>query len=229
MLESLKQEVCEINLALVDEGLVTQTWGNASAIDRVAGLVAIKPSGVDYDELVPEKIVLVDLEGRVREGDLKPSVDTPAHLALYRAFHGIGAVVHTHSHFATCFAQARRPIPCLGTTHADYFNGEIPVTPPLSRDEVVDSYEKHIGEAIVRMLVGSDPMACPAVLTAGHAPFVWGHSPWKAVENAAVLEEIARMALHTLQINPQAEPLEGYLLGKHFLRKHGRDAYYGQR
>jgi L-ribulose-5-phosphate 4-epimerase len=229
MLESLKSEVCDMNLALVEEGLVTQTWGNASAIDRTQGIVAIKPSGVHYGELTPEHIVMVDLDGVVVEGTLKPSVDLPAHLVLYRAFPQIGAVVHTHSHFATCFAQARRPIPCLGTTHADYFYGEVPVTAALTAEEVADGYEQHIGDLIVRCIAGLDPMAVPGVLCAGHAPFVWGHGLTQAVENAAVLEELARMAFHTLLINPAAAPLEPHLLDKHFLRKHGQGAYYGQK
>jgi len=229
MLEFLKAEVCDMNLALVEEGLVTQTWGNASAIDRDAGLVAIKPSGVPYGEMIPEQIVLVDLNGAVVEGDLKPSVDLPAHLALYASFPEVNGVVHTHSHFATCFAQARRPIPCLGTTHADYFYGEVPVTDALTAEEVADGYEKHIGGVIVRRFAELDPMAVPGVLCAGHAPFVWGRDLLKAVENAAVLEELARMAFHTLAINPGAAPLEPYLLDKHFLRKHGKGAYYGQK
>jgi L-ribulose-5-phosphate 4-epimerase len=191
--------------------------------------VAIKPSGVPYDEMTPEKIVLVDLDGAVVEGDLKPSVDLPAHLVLYKSFPHIGAVVHTHSHFATCFAQARRPIPCLGTTHADYFHGEVPVTDALTADEVADGYEKHIGDVIVRCIAGREPMAFPGVLCAGHAPFVWGRGLLQAVENAAVLEELARMAFHTLLINPAAASLEPYLLDKHFLRKHGQGAYYGQK
>ncbi len=229
MLESLRTDVCDMNLALVEEGLVTQTWGNASAIDRTAGLVAIKPSGVPYAEMIPEQIVIVDLNGMVVEGDLKPSVDLPAHLVLYKTFPDVGAVVHTHSHFATCFAQARRPIPCLGTTHADYFYGEVPVTDALTAEEVADGYEKHIGDVIVRRFAGCDPMAFPGVLCAGHAPFVWGRGLFQAVENAAVLEELARMAFHTLLINPAAAPLEPYLLDKHFLRKHGKGAYYGQK
>ncbi len=229
MLELLKTEVCDMNLALVEEGLVTQTWGNASAIDRAKNIVAIKPSGVPYAELTPEQIVLVDLDGKGIEGDLKPSVDLPAHLVLYKAFAAVGAVVHTHSHFAACFAQARRPIPCLGTTHADYFYGEVPVTEALTAGEVAGGYERHIGEVIVRRLAGMDPMAVPGVLCAGHAPFVWGRDLMQAVENAAVLEELARMAFHTLLINPAAAPLEPYLLDKHFLRKHGKGAYYGQK
>ncbi len=228
MLKKLKKEICRINLALVRRGLVLQTWGNASGINRKRGLVVIKPSGVDYETMAPELMVVVDLEGRVIEGELKPSVDTPTHLVLYKAFPGIGGIVHTHSHCATCWAQARRAIPCLGTTHADYFHGEIPITEPLTEAEVAEDYERNIGEVIVRRFAGVDPMAHPAVLAAGHANFAWGGTPAKALENAEVLEEVARMAWHTLSINPDAPPLESYLLDKHFLRKHGKDAYYGQ-
>lgn len=229
MLEELKNEVCEVNLMLVEEGLVTQTWGNASAIDRASGLVAIKPSGIPYDELAPEHVVLVNLEGAVVEGGLKPSVDTPAHLELYKAFPGIGAVVHTHSHYATSFAQARKPIPCFGTTHADYFFGEVPVTGALTPEEVEKDYERNIGLLIIRRFNGMDPLDCPGVLTAGHAPFVWGKHLHHALENAVVLEELARMAFHTTLMNPDAAPLEPHLLSKHFLRKHGKGAYYGQK
>lgn len=228
MLDALKHEVWEVNLALVREGLVLQTWGNASGIDRMRGLVIIKPSGVPYDRMAPEHMAVVDLSGRVVEGDLKPSVDTPVHLALYEAFPEIGGIVHSHSHYATCFAQARRAIPCLGTTHADYFFGEVPLTGPLNPEEVVEDYERNIGRAIVKRLAGLDPLAFPGVLAAGHAPFTWGKSPRIALENALVMEEIARMALHTLIINPEAPSLEHYLLDKHFLRKHGQNAYYGQ-
>ena len=229
MIEALKAQVCEANLALVRDGLVLRTWGNASGIDRDQGLVAIKPSGVDYASLTPDKIAVVDLDGNPVGKGLKPSVDTAAHLALYRAFPRVGGIVHTHSHHATCWAQARRPIPCFGTTHADYFHGEVFVTAPLTEAEVTDAYERHIGEAIVRRYAGIDPMAHPAVLAAGHAPFAWGETVDAAVENAFVLEEVARMALHTLTLRPEAAPLEPYLLDKHFLRKHGADAYYGQR
>ena len=228
MLDTLKHEVWDVNLALVREGLVLQTWGNASGIDRARGLVIIKPSGVPYDRMAPEHMAIVDLSGHVVEGDLKPSVDTPAHLALYEAFPEIGGIVHSHSHYATCFAQARKPIPCFGTTHADYFYGEVPLTDSLSAGEVAGDYEYNIGRAIIRRFAGLDPLAYPGALAAGHAPFAWGRSPKKALENAVVLEEIAKMALHTLTINPEAETLEHYLLDKHFLRKHGQAAYYGQ-
>lgn len=228
MLESLKQDVCEANLALKQRGLVFATWGNASAIDRGAGRVVIKPSGVPYDEMRPEHMVVTDLSGAVVEGALKPSVDLATHLALYEAFAGIGGVVHTHSHHATCFAQACRPIPCFGTTHADHFYGEVPVTDELTEDEVATEYERHIGAVIVRRFKDIDPLQCPAVLAANHAPFTWGETVAKAVESADVLEEVARMALHTMQLSPSQPPIEQYLLDKHFLRKHGAQAYYGQ-
>ena len=228
MVESLKVAVCEANLALVRGGLVLMTWGNASGIDRERGLVVIKPSGVAYDAMRPEDMVVVDREGQVAEGACKPSVDTPSHLALYRAWPGIGGVVHTHSHYATCWAQACRPIPCLGTTHADFAYGEVPVTDSLSQAEVAEEYERHIGEVIVRRYAGLDPMQFPGVLAANHGPFAWGATVEKAVENALVLEEVARMALHTLMLAPEQGAIPEYLLDKHFLRKHGVGAYYGQ-
>ncbi len=229
MLEALRERVCAVNLALKRSGLVTQTWGNASAVDRESGLVCIKPSGIDYASLQPEHIVVTDFSGEVMAGALRPSVDLPSHLALYKFFPQIGGVVHTHSHYATCFAQARREIPCLGTTHADYFNGSVPLVNPPEAKEVSEGYEYNTGMAIVRRFSESDPMQCPAALLAGHGPFTWGISPEQALENAEVLEELARMALHTLLLNPAAPCLEGYLLGKHFARKHGAQAYYGQR
>jgi L-ribulose-5-phosphate 4-epimerase len=229
MLDKLKKEVCEANLTLVREGLVVQTWGNVSGIDRERGLIVIKPSGVSYDRMRPKHMVVVNLQGEVIEGDLKPSVDTPTHCILYRAFQAVGGVVHTHSHFATCFAQARWPIPCFGTTHADYFYGEVPLTDPLTKKEVSDRYEENIGKVIVRRYRKLDPMQHPAALVAGHGPFVWGKDSAHAIENALVLEEVARMALHTLSLNADASALEAYLLDKHFLRKHGKNAYYGQR
>lgn len=229
MLEELKQRVWTVNLGLKQAGLVTQTWGNASAIDRGRGLVCIKPSGITYDRMAPEDIVVVDLSGTVVEGTLNPSVDLPSHLALYEAFPEIGGVVHTHSHHATCFAQARLEIPCLGTTHADYFNGSVPLASPPSRVEVAEAYEYNSGMCIVRRLTGIPPLACPAALVAGHGPFTWGATVEKALENAEVLEELAAMAMHTLMLNSAAPPLEEYLLEKHFQRKHGSHAYYGQR
>jgi L-ribulose-5-phosphate 4-epimerase len=228
MLDQLKADVLAANLALVREGLVLMTWGNASAIDRETGHVVIKPSGVAYDVMTPDDMAVVDLDGSAVEGKLKPSVDTPTHLALYRAFPEIGGVVHTHSHYATCWAQACWPIPCLGTTHADYFNGEIPVTDAMNAEEVGDNYEAHIGEVVIRCFHDRDPMQCPAVLVANHAPFVWGKDVASAVETAFVLEEVARMALHTVALSPEQSAIPGHLLDKHFSRKHGASAYYGQ-
>ena len=228
MLEALKQEVLEANLALVENGLVLGTWGNASAIDREQGLVVIKPSGVSYDGMRADQMVVVDLDGNRVEGDLNPSSDTPTHVVLFREFPEIGGVVHTHSHYATCWAQASRGIPCFGTTHADYFYGEVPVTATMSEAEVAGGYEHNTGQVIVRRFEGLDPMQFPGVLVAQHAPFAWGKTAAKAVDNAVVLEEVARMALHTLQLSPQQPPIADYLLDKHFLRKHGAKAYYGQ-
>jgi len=228
MLDQLKADVLAANLALVQQGLVLMTWGNASAIDRATGRVVIKPSGVAYEAMQVEDMAVVDLDGNQVEGKLKPSVDTPTHLALYRAFPDIGGVVHTHSHCATCWAQACRPIPCFGTTHADYFNGEIPVTDAMTAEEVGEDYEAHIGDVIIRCFRERDPMHCPAVLVANHAPFTWGNDVATAVETAYVLEEAARMALHTLALSPDQPAIDAHLLDKHFLRKHGNAAYYGQ-
>lgn len=229
MLEKLKAEVCEANLALVRHGLVTLTWGNVSGFDRDAGLVAIKPSGVDYDKLAPEHIVIVDLDGKTVEGDLRPSSDTPTHVLLYRHFEGVGGITHTHSAHATMFAQARREIPCLGTTHADHFMGPVPVTRPLSRGEVEADYEGKTGQVILDRFAHLKPLEMPAVLVAGHAPFVWGRSPAESVKNAVALEAVAHMALGTLQIKADALLLEDYVLSKHYQRKHGPQAYYGQK
>jgi L-ribulose-5-phosphate 4-epimerase len=229
MLKSLKQQVCAANRDLVATGLVTLTWGNVSGIDRERGLVAIKPSGVPYADLQPQQIVVVDLDGRVVEGDLKPSSDTPTHVALYRAFANIGGVVHTHSRHATIFAQARREIPCLGTTHADHFYGPVPVARPLTEGEVAEDYEGRTGTVIIERFAGLDPDAMPAVLVAGHAPFTWGGSVAKAVENAVALEAVAAMALGTWSIDPAALELEPWVLEKHYQRKHGAGAYYGQK
>ena len=228
MLDSLKEHVCAANLDLVRRGLVFATWGNASGIERDTGYVVIKPSGVHYDTMRPEDMVVTDLEGDILEGTLRPSVDLPAHLALYNAFPELGGIAHTHSHYATSWAQARKPIPCFGTTHADYFYGEVPLADALTEAEVAADYERHIGEAALRCLAGRNPLHFPGVLMAGHAPFAWGRTPAQAVESAAILEKIARMALDTLRINPGAQPIEHYLLDKHFLRKHGEKAYYGQ-
>ncbi|NUM53084.1 MAG: L-ribulose-5-phosphate 4-epimerase AraD [Candidatus Hydrogenedentes bacterium] len=224
----LKKSVCDANLDLVFHGLVKLTFGNASAIDREAGRVVIKPSGLAYEKMKPRDMVVVNLAGEVVEGGLKPSVDLPTHLALYEAFPSIGGIAHSHSHYATCWAQACRPIPCLGTTHADYFYGEIPVTEPLSKDDVGEDYERAIGASIVRAFADRDALECPGVLVANHAPFAWGETVGKAVENARVLEEIAHLALHTLALNPSQTDIAAHLLDKHFFRKHGDTAYYGQ-
>ncbi|HYO81947.1 MAG TPA: L-ribulose-5-phosphate 4-epimerase [Bryobacteraceae bacterium] len=228
MLESLREEVFEANLELVRRGLVLYTFGNGSGIDRASGLVIIKPSGVDYDSLRPADLVITDLNGTVVEGTLRPSSDLPTHLVLYRKFGGIGGVVHTHSRAATAWAQAKRGIPCFGTTHADYFYGEIPVTNDLMSGEILTAYEENTGHAIVRRFASLDPLSVPGVLVANHAPFAWGRTATEAAFNAVVLEEVATLALQTLQVNPQATPASSDLLNKHFLRKHGATAYYGQ-
>lgn len=231
-LDRLRAEVCVANLELVRRGLVILTWGNVSGIDRELGIAAIKPSGVSYDDLTPEKIVLVRLDdGSVVDGSLKPSSDTPTHLELYRRFPAIGGVCHTHSTHATAFAQAGRPLPCLGTTHADYFYGAVPVTRKLNREEIAADYERNTGVAIAE-LWRDDPaqaMQVPAALAAGHGPFTWGKSAAHAVENAIVLEEVARMALATASLVSPPPVLDRALLDKHFLRKHGTGAYYGQK
>lgn len=231
MLEKLKQEVLEANLDLPKHGLVTFTWGNVSGIDREEGLVVIKPSGVPYDELKAEHLVVVDLEGNIVEGNLRPSSDTPTHLALYKAFETIGGIVHTHSPWATSWAQAGRAIPPLGTTHADYFYGEIPCTRPLTQMEINQAYELETGNVIIEKFrnEGLDPVAMPGVLIASHAPFAWGKDAHQAVHNAVVLEEVAKMALHSFQLNPDVEDIDQFLLDKHYLRKHGANAYYGQK
>jgi len=229
MLESLRAEVCEANLEVVRRGLVLYTFGNASGISREQGLVAIKPSGVPYETLRPEHLVITDLDGHIVEGDLKPSSDLPTHLALYRAFPAIGGVVHTHSRYATAWAQARREIPCLGTTHADYFHGPVPVTEAMQPEEIESDYEWNTGQVILRRFAGIDPMVKPGVLVAGHAPFCWGRTPAEAAHNAVVLEEIASLAYHALTINPEASAISDALRDKHFLRKHGPKAYYGQK
>lgn len=230
MLEELKQQVCEANLRLVAEGLVIQTWGNVSGVDRASGSMVIKPSGVPYDRMKPEHMVAVSLEtAKVVEGDLKPSSDTPTHLILYRAFEGIGGVVHTHSLYATAWAQARREIPPLGTTHADYFHGPVPCTRLLTANEIKNDYEANTGHVIVEKFRKLDPLHFPGVLVATHAPFAWGATVEKAVENAIVLEHLARLASETLRVSPSVKPMQKVLLDKHFLRKHGPSAYYGQR
>ncbi|HEY9054801.1 MAG TPA: L-ribulose-5-phosphate 4-epimerase [Rectinemataceae bacterium] len=232
MLEELKRKVLKANLALPAHGLVVFTWGNVSAIDRDSGLVAIKPSGVEYGDMKAGDMVLVDLEGRTVEGELNPSSDTPTHLELYRAFPGLGGVVHTHSRWATIFAQARRSIPAFGTTHADYFHGEIPCTRAMTRAEVGGSYELETGKVIVERFeaAGIDPEAVPAVLVASHGPFAWGKDAEEAVHNAVVLEEVAMMAWNSLVLAASGglAPMDDFLLDKHYLRKHGKGAYYGQ-
>lgn len=228
-LQSLRGEVFEANLELVRCGLVIDTFGNVSGISRKQGLVVIKPSGVAYDRMRPADMVVTDLAGRIVEGTLRPSSDLPTHLALYRAFEAIGGVAHTHSRSATAWAQAGRPIPCLGTTHADYFHGPIPVTPSLRPVEITTDYELNTGHAIVRTLDGQDPLAMPAVLVAGHAPFCWGSSAAGAAHIAWILEEVAQMAYASLVINSSVAPLADELRDKHFQRKHGPAAYYGQK
>jgi L-ribulose-5-phosphate 4-epimerase len=229
MLEKLKKEVCEANLKLVAEGLVIHTWGNVSGIDRASGRVVIKPSGVSYDVMKPAHMVVISLkDGSVLEGNLKPSSDTATHLILYRAFGEIGGVVHTHSLYATVWAQAKRDIPALGTTHADYFHGPVPCTRPLSSKEIRGDYEVNTGRVIVERFARLDPLSCPAVLVASHGPFAWGGSVKQAVHNAIVLEYLARMASETLRVNASVSPVPRALLDKHFLRKHGPGAYYGQ-
>jgi len=224
----LREQVLEANLALPKHGLVTFTWGNVSGFDPALGLVAIKPSGVAYDAMTLADIVVLDLDGRIVDGQLRPSSDTPTHLVLYRRWPALRGIVHTHSTHASAWAQARRAIPALGTTHADYFHGEIPCTRPLSAAEVDTAYEANTGVVITDTLAQRDPLSMPGVLVAEHAPFAWGTSPAQAVHNAVVLEEVARMALYTLMLAPLSAPIAPYLLDKHYLRKHGRDAYYGQ-
>ena len=224
----LKQECCEANQALPKFGLVDLTFGNVSVIDRARGAFAIKPSGVGYAELTSEDIVVVDLSGEQIEGSLRPSSDTATHRCLYQAFTEIGAVVHTHSRNAVAFAQAGLAVPCLGTTHADYFYGDVPVTRAMTREEITDAYELQTGHVIVERFKTLDPQQIPAVLVNGHGPFAWGPTGLKAVENAFALEIVAEMALKALQLNPQVRPITPCLLDKHFLRKHGATATYGQ-
>ena len=230
MLEQLKQDVCQANLDLVEAGLVIQTWGNASGIDREHDLVVIKPSGVPYAGMKPEHMVVVSLEtGKVVDGNLVPSSDTPTHLMLYRAFKDVGGVVHTHSLYATAWAQAGRGIPAYGTTQADYWYGDVPCTRLLTPKEIKNDYEANTGQVIVETFSKLDPMQHPAVLVASHGPFTWGKDARDAVHNAVVLEFIARLASETLRINPKTGPMQSVLLDKHFLRKHGPEAYYGQK
>ena len=228
-LNELREQVLDANLELVRRGLVLYTFGNASGISRDDGWVVIKPSGVPYDSMKPEHLVIVDLDGKTVEGDLRPSSDLPTHLVLYKSFPSIGGVAHTHSRAATSWAQAGRAIPCFGTTHAAYFHGAIPVTKPLSEKEIRSDYERNTGLAIVRCMKKQDPLHAPGVLVAGHAPFCWGASPADAAHNAVVVEELAALALQTITVNPRAKTLPKVLHDKHFFRKHGSSAYYGQK
>jgi len=228
LLKTLREEVLEANLELVRRGLVLYTFGNASGIDRGQGLVAIKPSGVPYEKLTPAQIVISDMTGKIVDGSLRASSDLPTHLELYRQFSKVGGVAHTHSEFATAWAQAEKPIPCLGTTHADYFHGPIPVTERLSASEIAGDYEKETGVAICRTFANLNADSIPAVLVAGHAPFCWGPTPAEAAHNAVILEYVARMAYRSTLINAESRALARELHDKHFLRKHGQNAYYGQ-
>jgi L-ribulose-5-phosphate 4-epimerase len=228
MLTALRAEVYEANIEIVRRGLVLYTFGNASGIARDQGLIVIKPSGVPYEKMSPADLVIADLDGRIVEGSLKPSSDLATHAALYRAFPSIGGVVHTHSRHATAWAQACRELPCLGTTHADYFNGCVPVTAHLTGEEIDSDYELHTGAAIIRVMEGRDPLGCPAVLVAGHAPFCWGRTVSDAAHAAVVLEELAAMAWQTLTINGSAREISQALRDKHHFRKHGPNATYGQ-
>ncbi|HVJ09079.1 MAG TPA: L-ribulose-5-phosphate 4-epimerase [Acidisarcina sp.] len=229
LLPDLRKRVLDANLELQRQGLVLYTFGNASGIDRSAGLIAIKPSGVPYERLKAEDLVITDLEGRIVEGTLNPSSDLDTHVLLYREFPTIGGVVHTHSEFATSWAQAQMPIPCFGTTHADYFNGEVPVTEPLTDEQIEGEYEKNTGAVIVHRFKGLDPEAVPGVLVAGHAPFTWGKSPEAAAHTAVILEYLAKLAFRANLLRPELGPVSPALLRRHYERKHGANATYGQR
>lgn len=228
MLEELKRQVYEANMELPRRGLITYTWGNVSGIDRDAGLFVIKPSGVDYDKLKPEDMVVMSLDGTKAEGSLNPSSDTATHLELYKAFGEIGGIVHTHSPMATAWAQAGRALPCYGTTHADYFYGEIPCARNLTEQEIEDGYEKNTGLVIIETFRGKNPVYVPGVLCKNHGPFTWGKDAAEAVHNAVVLEEVAKMNLYTELLNHQVQPAPQCMQDKHFMRKHGPNAYYGQ-
>ena len=228
MLESLREEVLHANLELVRRDLVVFTFGNASGFDRRSGLVVIKPSGVSYDSMREKDLVVTDLDGNIKEGNLRPSSDLKTHLALYRAFKGVNGIVHTHSRYATAWAQAAREIPVLGTTHADYFHGPIPVTREMEAGDIQSEYEHNTGEVIIERFKDLDPLAVSAVLVAGHGPFCWGESPRAAAHTASVVEELAHLALLTVTIRADVTGISTVLRDKHFLRKHGKDAYYGQ-
>lgn len=242
MYEELRKAVCDANIELQRRNLVIYSWGNVSGIDRPTGVIAIKPSGVPYNDLTPDKIVLLDLDGKIIEkqgealhlikpafGGLNPSSDTPTHLELYRNFEAVGGICHTHSPSATAWAQSCKEIPCFGTTHADQFYGPIPVTEIMTKDQIQNDYELNTGKVIVRRFANIDPMKMPGVLVANHGPFTWGKSPAAAVESMVVLEQIATMALGTITINPEQGPISKVILDKHYLRKHGKNAYYGQK
>lgn len=229
ILDKLKKEVLQANLDLVKHGLVTLTWGNVSGISRAEGLIAIKPSGVEYESLSIKDIVIVNMEGNIVEGKLSPSSDTPTHIELYKAFPEVGGITHTHSTFATMFAQACKEIPCLGTTHADSFNGNVPITRFLSKDEVSVEYEKNTGKVIAERFNGINPVDIPGVLVAGHAPFTWGKNAADSLKNSIILERVAQMAMGTFQLNPKIKELPDYILQKHYQRKHGPNSYYGQK
>jgi L-ribulose-5-phosphate 4-epimerase len=229
MYKNLKSKVFEANTALARHGLVTLTWGNVSAVNRKRSCIAIKPSGVDYDSMTLDDMVIVDMEGPVVEGRLRPSSDTLTHLELYKAFPSIGGIVHTHSMYATIFAQACREIPCFGTTHADHFFGPVPVTRFLTEIEVLEGYERATGKLIVERFAGLNPEHTPGILVAGHAPFAWGADAADAVRNSLILERIAQMALGSLQLNPELAAIPSFIQEKHYRRKHGPNAYYGQK
>lgn len=228
MLEALKKEVFEANMELQYKGMVIYTWGNVSGIDREKQLVVIKPSGVDYDTMKPEDMVVVDMEGNVVEGHYKPSSDTATHLILYKQYPSIGGVVHTHSTWSVTFAQAGMSVPAFGTTHADYFFGDIPCTRELTQKEIEEAYELNTGKVIIETIGDQDPMAIPAILVKNHGPFAWGKTPAGSVYNAVVMDKVAEMAYKTLMLNPEAPRVSQYLLDKHYYRKHGANAYYGQ-
>jgi L-ribulose-5-phosphate 4-epimerase len=228
LLTKLRAEVLEANLDLVRRNLVLSTFGNASGVAREEGFIVIKPSGVPYDQMKPEHMVVTDMQGTVVEGSLRPSSDLPTHAALYRAFLSVGGIAHTHSEYATAWAQARKPIPCFGTTHADYFHGPIPLTERMNEQEITGDYEANTGRAIIRAFANLDPMAIPAVIVSNHGPFTWAKGPREAAETAWMLEIAARLAYLTVTINPHAQSIDEILHDRHFLRKHGKKAYYGQ-